>query len=500
MLEINHLTIRVEDRILIRDLHLVLNAQDKCAIIGEEGNGKSTLLKAIMNECPYATFEGSIQHKNAKIGYLKQALSEQEESLKVHDFLFVNLEDYVNKCGDFYTLLDSFSLPENVEERKISTLSGGEKVKIQLLKIMLEHPDILLLDEPTNDLDLSMLIWLENFINSCNCPILYVSHDETLLSNTANQILHIEQRKKKSEPVYTWEKIDYDSYVEKRLSYLNKQTQIARSERREHKKKMDKLMRQMQQVDYQLNTISRQDPHGAKLLKKKMKNVKAQERRITSEELTEIPDVEESINLFFEDCYLPDRKMILDLDLKPLKINERILSENVHLEVYGPSHVVIIGKNGCGKTTLMHHIYNLLKERNDIKVAYMNQNYDAHFKKEDTPVSYLCPDMKKEEVSKARQYLGNMKFTRKEMVSNVSDLSGGSKAKLILLSLMMSGSQVLLLDEPTRNVSPLSNPIIRKALAEYKGCIISVSHDRKYIEEVCDVIYELDENMLKRID
>lgn len=491
MLEINHLTISVDNKIMIDNLRLVLNEHDKLAIIGEEGNGKSTLLKVILQDCPYASYQGDINTHKAKIGYLKQTLTKEELSLSVHDYLFPELEFYFNKCKEFYILLEQFQLSDEIEEQTLKTLSGGEKVKVQLLKIMLEEADILLLDEPTNDLDLNTLQWLEHFINQCEKGIIFVSHDETLLSHCANQILHLELRKKKTEPIYTWKKIDYDAYVEKRLSHLQKLTQVAHSEKREHKKKMDRLMRQMQQVDHQLNTISRQDPRGAALLKKKMKNVKSLEKRITNEEVSEVPDVEESINLFFPECSLPSRKEVLNLTLTTLQIKNKILAKNIKLEIFGPKHLVIIGKNGIGKTTLMNHIWELLKERQDIRPAYMKQNYEEHFNEKETPLDFLCPNHERDLVSKTRQYLGNLNFTRKEMTSPISELSGGSKAKLILLSLMMKNCNVLLLDEPTRNVSPLSNPIIRRALRDFQGCIISISHDRKYIEEVCDSVYEL---------
>ena len=132
----------------------------------------------------------------------------------------------------------------------------------------------------------------------------------------------------------------------------------------------------------------------------------------------------------------------------------------------------------------------------DIKVGYMPQNYEDILENQDKVIEFIAPSGKKEDITKARMYLGNMNFTREEMEGKITELSNGTKAKLILMKLVLDKCNVLLLDEPTRNVSPLSNPVIRKVLKEFKGTIISVSHDRKYIEEVIDKLYTLTPNGL----
>ena len=354
----------------------------------------------------------------------------------------------------------------------------------------------MLLDEPTNDLDIETLEWLENFINKSEQPIIYVSHDETLLSHTANMILHIEQIKHKTECRHTLVRIDYDTYVKIRLNKLNKQTQIAKSEKRKYQEQQDKLKQVMQKVEYQQNTISRSDPHGARLLKKKMHSLKSQEKKLDNKELTELPDIEESINFSFEEVEIPKTKKIINISLKELKVKDKILSKNIELEIIGNPHVCIIGQNGVGKSTLIKEIYNTLRTRTDIKVGYMPQNYEDILKEYDKVIDFIAPSGKKEDVTKARMYLGNMNVTREEMEGKIAELSNGTKAKLILMKLVLEKSNVLLLDEPTRNVSPLSNPVIRKVLKEFKGTIISVSHDRKYIEEVIDKLYTLTPNGL----
>lgn len=496
MLEIKDLSISISDRYLIKNLNLVLNKGDKLAIIGEEGNGKSTLLKSILGICEYAEISGNINFKGNKIGYLEQSISDDKLDINVYDFLFEDENDYYNKINNLYKYLDIINLNDKILYQKIKTLSGGEKVKISILKLLLNEYDILFLDEPTNDLDIETLEWLEKFINSTNKPIMYVSHDETLLSNTANMILHIEQIMKKTDCRHTLLKIDYDSYVEQRLKKLEHQTQVAKSEKREFNKQQEKLQRLMQKVEYQQNTISRSDPHGAAVLKKKMHTLKFQERKLDNTELTEIPDVEEGINFYFEEVNIPRTKNIINLNIEELKVLNKTLSKNIKLDVIGNVHLCIVGKNGVGKSTLIKLIYKELKDRNDIKIGYMPQTYDDILNNYEYVLDFIVPQGNKEEITQARMLLGNMKFTREEMTGKIKKLSNGSKAKLFLTKLVLDKCNVLILDEPTRNVSPLSNPVIRKVLREYNGTIISVSHDRKYINEVIDNLYVLTTNGL----
>ncbi len=500
MLEVKNLSIIVGLKIIINDLSFIINSGDKLAIIGEEGNGKSTLLKAIVNKLDYGLVSGTINYKDNTIGYLEQSINEEELKLSVHNYLFTTDEDYYFKIDQLYKLLKQLNIKEELLERDfLNSLSGGEKVKIQLLRILLEDPDILLLDEPTNDLDIDTLKWLEVFINNTNKPVIFVSHDETLLSNTANMILHLELLKKKSEPKYTVSKTTYDNYVNDRLNYIAKTTKVAKKEKTEYDKQVAKLTQVMQKVDYRQETISRSLPHVGRLLKKKMKNIKSQERKLLDKELTEVPDVEETINLFFNDVNIPSKKEIITIKIDTLSVEDRVLVNNIELKLIGNASIVIVGKNGVGKTTLLRKIYNDLKGRADIKLGYMPQNYNDILSSYKTPIDYLCNTFDKEEISLYRSYMGNMNFTKEEMTGNIESLSGGNKAKLILLKLIVDECNVLILDEPTRNVSPLSNPIIRKMLQDFGGAIISVSHDRKYIDEVCSKIYELTQYGLKEI-
>ena len=498
MIEIKNLSIKVNDRYLVKDLSLNLNKNDKLAIIGEEGNGKSTLLKCIIGICSYAEVTGTINLNNNKIGYLEQHITESYKEQKVFDYLFISDNDYYNKINNLYKNLTILNIKDDILDKRMNILSGGEKIKVAILKLLLDDNDVLLLDEPTNDLDIETLIWLENFINKIDKPIIYISHDETLLSKTANMILHIEILKKKTECKHTLLRIKYDEYIDLRLRTILHQTQVHNFEKKELEKKEEKLKWQKQRVEFEQNNISRSDPHGGRLLKKKMHNVKSQEKKLENIDITEKPDPEESIYFKFEEVNIPNNKKILNLNNYNLIINNNNIK--INLEVYGNVHICIIGKNGTGKTTLIRKIYDMLKDRTDIKVGYMPQDYNDILNSYDNVLGFITNGSKnKEEIIKSRMYLGNMKFTPEEMTGNIDNLSGGSKAKLILMKLVLDKCNVLLLDEPTRNVSPLSNPVIRKVLKEFNGTIISVSHDRKYIEEVPNKIYLLTNNELNLI-
>ena len=177
----------------------------------------------------------------------------------------------------------------------------------------------------------------------------------------------------------------------------------------------------------------------------------------------------------------------------------RVLAENIFLRVRGPEKVCIIGANGTGKTTLLRNIKDELLVRKDINAVYMPQNYEELLELEQTPVDYLAEKGDKEELTRIRTFLGALKYTADEMSHPIAELSGGQKAKILLLKMSMSGANVLILDEPTRNFSPLSGPVIRKMLVAFPGTIISISHDRKYIDEVCDCVYRLTEEGLNSL-
>ncbi len=274
------------------------------------------------------------------------------------------------------------------------------------------------------------------------------------------------------------------------------------NDRREEKKRQEKFNRIREKVQNDLNSVSRQDPHSGYLLKKKMRAVKSMERRFDrqAEEMERLPEEEEAIFFRMKDVSFPPGKMLLEYQSDCLETPDgAVLARDLQLTVKGPDKVCIIGKNGVGKTTLLREIAEQLLERKDIHAVYMPQNYEEILELSMTPAEYLSENGDREEQTWIRTCLGALKYTPEEMDHEISELSGGQKAKILLLKMSLSGADVLILDEPTRNFSPLSNPVIREILAEYQGAVISISHDRKYIREVCDTVYRMTENGLVRV-
>ena len=508
MFSVNNLKIETKKgRVLIENLSFVLNSGDKLAMIGEEGNGKSTLMKALISPKlveEYASVSGTISTCGAKIGYLEQKLDDFWNDFEIVDYFVHNqlskeLEfDNYDLVYKFCSNLNSLGFDGNLIDNgtKIQNLSGGEKVKLQLAKLMTIEYDLYFLDEPTNDLDIETLEILEKFIKQQASPVVFISHDETLLENVANRILHIEQLIKKSKPKFTLEKCGYSEYVSARNRAIEHQTQVAYSERREQKKK-EEILKQIKEKVRQDIKECRRDPSTGRILVKKMRNIKAQETRLENKELTEIPDVEEAIKIIAnQKISLPSQKKIVDVTLDSLRAGEKVLAKNISLAIYGAKKVAIVGKNGCGKTTLLRELLPILKHTPGLKVGYFSQNYNEILDFNDTPINVLINANK---TLNPQTLLGCLKFTKEEMEHKIKDLSEGQKAKLSLLKIIIENNNVLVLDEPTRNLSPLSNPTIRELLNSYHGAVISVSHDRKFIAEVCDQTYELCEKGLVKV-
>lgn len=507
MLQVKNINIyhKKDLRPLAANLSFTLNEGDKAAIIGEEGNGKSTLLKLLYEPAlveEYAEYEGDIIKNHLICGYLPQELAVEDRKKTIYEFLsyepafleadYRQLASWTGRLGISTDMLYS--------DIRMEQLSGGEKIKIQLIRILSMQPNLFLFDEPSNDIDIDTLEWLEDFINSCTFPVLYISHDETLLEHTANMILHMEQLKRKTESHCSVFRTGYREYVKLRQESFERQERLAQEEKAAYEKQMEKYRRIYEKVEYQQDIISRQNPGGGRLLKKKMHSVKAMGRRFErqAENMTQRPETEESIFFrFAQGEGIPAGKWVIDYELPLLVAGEKELARNIRLQIRGPEKVCIIGKNGVGKTTLLRLIAGQLLERTDICAAYMPQNYEELLALDSTPVEYLCQTWDKEEITRIRTYLGSMKYTIQEMDHTIRDLSGGQKAKLLLLKMSMEHRNVLILDEPTRNFSPLSGPVIRKLLRNFPGAVISVSHDRKYIQEVCDKVLELCEDGLR---
>ena len=512
MLQIKNVNIshKKDLRVILEDFSLVLNDGDKAVIIGEEGNGKSTLLKWIYNPEMienYAQAQGERIINRERLAYLPQELPEEEKDKTIYQFfneepMFSELtpKELGRYAKDFRLPVDFF-----YGDQAMDTLSGGEKIKAQMIRLLMAEPTVLLLDEPSNDIDLETLKWLEETISTWPHMVLFISHDETLIENTANTVIHIEQIRRKTVSRHTVAHMPYLQYMQERQNKYEKQEQLAINDRREKKIRDEKFRRIEQSVSYKLDNIAKADRDAVgRLLKKKMKAVKSMEKRFDREDenMTQMPEQEEAIlfKLGDKNSAIPAGKTVIKYSLDTLYTpdNRRILATDIQLEIRGSEKICIIGTNGAGKTTLLRKIAKELLSREDIHAEYMPQNYEDLLNLEMTPVDYLDRSGNKQERTRIRTFLGSLKYTADEMSHPIAELSGGQKAKVLLLKMSLSGANVLILDEPTRNFSPLSGPVIRRMLAEFPGAIISISHDRKYIEEVCTKVYQLTENGLKK--
>lgn len=458
-------TCRSDLRCILSDFSLQLGPGERAALIGEEGDGKSTLLRLIHAPAlaeAYVEWSGAVS-PGGRTGYLPQELSPAE------------LDAPARRLFD--------------ASRGFGRLTPRERAALAA-----EEPELYLLDEPSNDLDLDSLEWLEGFILSRGQPVLFVSHEETLIERTANVIVHLELLRRKTAPRATVARVPYRVYVESRCRALARQEQAARKEREEFDRKLERYRQIRQKVESAQANLTRQDPHSGRLLKKKMHSAQAIGRRFERERerLTAMPEAEEAIFLTFPaEAVIPRGKRVLDLVLPRLEAGGKLLARDIELHVSGPERVCILGGNGVGKTTLLRRIAAELLPRRDIRAAYMPQEFGERLDGALSPVELLNRSGSRAEEQRIRALLGSLRYTSLEMERPCSALSGGQRAKLLLASMALERADVLILDEPTRNLSPLSGPVVRGMLRAFGGAVISVSHDRKFISEVSTRAYEL---------
>ena len=500
MIKINHLTITQNKdlRDLVSDLSMTIQDGEKVAIIGEEGNGKSTLLKTLMGGAlPDFTIRGYIQSDHQSLAYIPQKLPEDLKKKTLHDYFFLDPADL--DYSVLYPLAEElhFDSDRFASEQLIGSLSGGESLKVQLIHELSKPFEVLFLDEPSNDLDLETVNWLKSQIQKMKQTVIFISHDEDFLSQTADTIVHLRLVKHRKEAETLVEHLDYDRYSDQRKANFTRQSQQAANDQRAYDKSMEKHRRVKQNVETALRATK--DSTAGRLLAKKMKSVLSQEKRYekAAQLMTQKPLEEEQIQLFFSDIQpLAASKVIIQLEKENLSIGERILAQELRLTVRGQDKIGIIGPNGVGKSTLLSKLQRLLNDKREISLGFMPQDYHKKLQLDLSPIAYLSKTGEKEELQKIQSHLASLNFSYPEMQHQIRSLSGGQQGKLLLLDLVLRKPNFLLLDEPTRNFSPTSQPQIRKLFATYPSGLITVSHDRRFLKEVCSTIYRLTEHGL----
>lgn len=490
---------------LVKELNFVVNKGEKVAIIGDEGTGKSSLIRYLNDDetiNQYVIINADYTNHFQNVGYLPQILPEELNEFTVQEYIYKDEDPNLIRYDLLYKLASEldFSVNKMHSEQPVQSLSGGEKIKIQLIKILMQNPDLLLLDEPSNDLDLQTVQWLEKFIANSSLAIIYVSHDEELLRKTATKIIHLELLHQRTKPRATVAHLAYEEYIEQRQSRFQHEEMVANKQREDYQKKMEKHRQIEQKVHQDLNN-TKNDAMG-RLLKKKMASVKATGKRFEREKAAFVdhPVTGDPILIKFSNMKKIDlNKTILNWQNETIKIKDETLVESVDFHLKTGNKIGIVGANGVGKSTFLTKLNQELIRRTDIVVGVMPQNYTENIDLKQTAIEFLTQSGSRDEKTKIMTYLGSLRYTTEEMNHSLRQLSGGQLAKLWLAKFDLTGVNTLLLDEPTRNFSPVSQPELLQLFQQFEGTIVSISHDRQFLEEVCGQIYELDKNGLKQI-
>lgn len=504
---VDHLTITTDKgKEIIKDLSFRVNSRDKIAVIGAEGSGKSTLLEFLIGtERPGFTYAGNISYLG-NVGYLPQEIDSMWNDTQVIEFLFkaepfeILDADYWNDYSSVVKAFSQVALSEEILYQEVGVLSGGEKVRIQLAKLILKKPSCFLMDEPTNNLDLNTIRWLESFIKETRFPVLFVSHDEALIRRCATGILYLAYRPYDNKPFSYFSSEDYDSFrkrLERQVEKAEREKQGLKDDIKEMKKKYSE---QQSIASGRSSFSSAEDGNtkssmasaaakGASLAGRLGKKLQAMQEEL---EDFEVPHVDQFVKIDFpKNCGIPKGKIVLSLKHFDIEINGRILASSINLDILGPEKVGIVGRNGAGKSTLL----KMIRENSQmpgIRLGYMPQNFSEILSIPDEPALVHLTRIGASEQS-ARTLMSRMGFTRDEMSNSVSDLSGGQRGKLILMHMVFHEANFLILDEPTRNLSPLTAPVLKEQLQDFPGAILTVSHDRQFLHDVCDRVLELSE-------
>lgn len=492
-----------------------LNAGDRVGIVGRNGAGKTTLLNMLTGELDIDEGEFFVS-QNTRIGYLKQRDNFFRENTVIEsmDNIFSHLhrleeeihliadkvaasprdsllqerldslqQQYADGGGYTYKseitgILSSMAFGPEFYNKKISSLSGGERTRLALAALLLEKPDLLLLDEPTNHLDIGTLKWLEQYLASYKGTIMIVSHDRYFLDRTVNRIFEVENHK-----VYCYEG-NYTAFAAKKSqrretelrAYNNQQREIARQE---------EMIRRMKQ-------------HNTEKL---VKRAQSREKRLAHIERRQRPEGEAGrMKIHFKQNFQSGNDVIAAEGIAKefgRGKEKKLLFENVSLDIKRGERVCIVGPNGVGKTTLLRMIMGeltptegRLKPGHNVAFGYYDQG-QLLLDEKNTVLEELKESYRLYTDTEMRSILGRFLFRGDDVFLPVGSLSGGEKARLSLLKLMLSGANTLILDEPTNHLDIDSKEVFEAALLEFPGTAVIVSHDRYFLQKIPTRILEL---------
>lgn len=505
---------------VLTDVSFHLEDKEKAAIVGINGAGKSTLLKIIVGELNADSGSVSIS-KDKTLGYLaqyqdismgrniydemlevKKDIIETEKTLRdleekmqhtTGDELNSLMEQYAKlnhafelKNGyayksEIYGVLKGLGFTEEDFDKSISTLSGGQKTRVALAKLLLSQPDIILLDEPTNHLDIKSITWLEGFLNNYKGAVLIVSHDRYFLNRIVSKVVEIESTKSH---VYLG---NYNAYAKKKEELRNATLKLYYKQQKE--------LKHEQEVIEKLRSFKQE---------KFYKRAQSREKAIEHMELIDAPT---TLNDKFRIELNPEFESGNDV-LNIYNLSVRFadattdLFTNVSFEIKKGERIAVIGENGTGKSTILkiitgnfHKFNGDVEFGSNVSIGYYDQEHNTldDNKTLFEEISDTYPGMTN---TKIRNTLAAFLFTGDDVFKLIGDLSGGEKGRLSLAKLMLSNANFLILDEPTNHLDMVSKEILEDALNSYTGTVLYVSHDRYFINKTCSRILELSNNTI----
>ena len=501
---------------VLNNLSFDIKTNERVALIGSNGCGKSTTLRIIMGL--ETSDSGSVSiRKESKIGYLTQIPPEEKDSVIARNVYLrgvselLDLENRINtfienmtsnekdikifdKLQEEFRIKGGYNLKERIEkirsgfkisdellDREYNKLSGGEKTLINLASIVLSNPDILLLDEPTNHLDIDTLEWFEEYLSNYNGTVVIISHDRYFLDRTVNKIIEMENG---SADVYYGNYSYYLKESEKRLmlefkNYKNQQKEI--------KALKEAIIRYRQWGTKSDNPIF-------------FRRAKAIETRLEKMDIIEKPKTKSDLKINLKvDERTSNRVLIIsNFDLS---IGNRELLKKANMEVYYKERVCLMGKNGVGKTTLIKNILNNthdnIKLGTNIKIGYIPQ--EIRFDNENLTIYEHMRRIFVGSESELRSKLNQFYFTS-NINKKIKSLSGGEKVRLKLLELILKNANLLILDEPTNHIDIDTREILEESLLNYEGTILFISHDRYFINKIATKIVTIQDKKMITYD
>ena len=507
-------------RDVLKDITFSINEGDKVGIIGANGEGKSTLFKIITKEISQDSGEIFID-KNKTLGYLSQnlalnsdkniyeeALSVFQELLNIeerlssleikmnepydennasyHDKLikdYTTLQDiYSHKGGYVYKgeisrVLKGLGFTEDDFYKSIDTLSGGQKTRVALCKLLLRKPDIILLDEPTNHLDLEAISWLEDYMKNYKGTVLVISHDRFFLDSVTTSTFEVIAGKVEcyNVPYSKFINLRKKNYEAKLKAYNLQQAEIKRQEA----------------IIEKFRSFNRE---------KSIRAAESREKVLDKMEKIEAPTHEREGSKIKFEASIKSGYDVLHIENMAKSYGEKVLFSNLNIDLKRGEKVALIGENGRGKTTLFKIIMDKVEADKGVKVLGTNVNvgyYDqeqSDLNLDKTILDEVWDAFPNLTTSKLRSYLASFLFTGDDVFKVINTLSGGEKCRINLLKLMLSKSNLLLLDEPTNHLDIISREALEDAILEYDGTLMVISHDRYFLNKVIGRILELKED------